>query len=280
MTPASQPGRPAQARRAALRGAHAAARVIEGFQAAFLEVATATLPVSEYAVKGGVNMRFFFGSVRSSKDMDFDYLGERFHTWDDRVNALFDRGALDRLLRLRGIRIAALNRLKKQTDVTRRWTLLLASDTVRDASSKVEFSAREAGKGRSAERETASIDADLARGLGIGRVALQHYVPSTAIAQKVAALRQRAHTEPRDVFDLDHLIRRFGGALSGASLQPAEIEAAVERAQALTYDEYESAVVPYLEEELWPVLGSVAAWEAMRARVIDALEARRLEPLR
>ena len=93
-------------RRAGLRDPHTAARLIEAFQAAFLEVATATLPVAEYAVKGGVNMRFFFGSVRSSKDMDFDYVGDRFTAWEDRINALFDGRALDRLLRLRGIRIA------------------------------------------------------------------------------------------------------------------------------------------------------------------------------
>lgn len=266
--------------RAALRDAHAAARVIEGFQAVFLEVATATLPVTEYAVKGGVNMRFFFGSVRSSKDMDFDYLGDRFASWEDRVNALFDGRALDRLLRLRAIRITTLNRLKKQTDVTRRWTLTLATETVRDASSKVEFSARQAGRGGGPERETATVDPEVARAVGMGRVVLQHYLPPAAVAQKVAALRQRTHTEPRDVFDLDHLIRRFPSALPSARLDPDEIEDAVARAQALTYDEYESAVVPYLDDELWPVLGSAAAWAAMRARVVDALEARALELLR
>ena len=270
---------PDGARRAALRGAHAAAQAIEGFQAAFLEVATATLPLTEYAVKGGVNMRFFFGSVRSSKDMDFDYLGDRFRTWDDRVNALFDGRALDRLLQLRGIRITALNRLKKQTDVTRRWTLLLATETVRDASSKVEFSARQTGRGTTAGRETATVDPELARTLGMGRVALQHYVPSAAILQKVDALRQRTHTEPRDVFDLDHLIRRFPHALAQASLDPDRIESAVARARSLTYDEYESAVVPYLEEELWPIVGSPEAWDAMRVRVARALGARALELL-
>lgn len=272
-------GGQAEPSRAALREAHAAAAVIEGFQAAFLEVATATLPVAEYAVKGGVNMRFFFGSVRSSKDMDFDYLGDRFSRWEDRVNAVFAGRVLDRLLHLRGIEITGLDRLKKQTDVTRRWTLQLATETVRDASSKVEFSAREARRGRDAEREMATVDAELGRALGMGRVALQHYLPPAAISQKVSALSQRTHTEPRDVFDLDHLVRRFPGALSATPLDPGEIEAAVARARALMYDEYQSAVVPYLDEELWPILGSAEAWEAMRARVVEALEARALELL-
>ena len=258
---------------------HAPARVIEGFQAAFLEVATATLPVAEYAVKGGVNMRFFYGSVRSSKDIDFDYLGERFGRWEDRVNALFDGRALDRLLQLRRIRITQLNRVKKQTDVTRRWTLVLATETVPDASSKVEFSAREAGGGDGAQLETATVDAELARNLGMGRIALQHYRPPAAISQKIRALRQRTHTEPRDVFDLDHLLRRFPEALAVASVEPDEIEAAVARAQALTFEEYQSAVVPYLDEELWPVLGSAEAWEAMRVRVVDVLEAHAVELL-
>jgi hypothetical protein len=224
-------------------------------------------------------MRFFFGSVRSSKDMDFDFVGERFASWDDRVNTLFDGRALDRLLRLHGIRITALNRLKKQTAITRRWSLTLASEDVPDASSKVEFSARGTAARDARERETAAVDPDLAKVLGMGRVVLQHYRPPAAIAQKVTALRQRSHPEPRDVLDLDHLIRRFPDALAAAQLDPSWIEAAVARAQALTYDEYESAVVPYLEEELWPIHGSAEAWEAMRARVVEALGARALELL-
>lgn len=261
----------------ALRRAHAAAQVIEAFQATFLETATATLPTAEYAVKGGVNLRFFLGSVRSSKDMDFDYLGDRFTSWQDRVNALFDGRALERLLRLRGIRITRLNRLKKHTDVTRRWTLSLAADNVNDASSKVEFSARDTD--RRLEREVAAADPEVARTLGIGRVALQHYVPSAAIAQKVGALRQRTHTEPRDVFDLDHLFRRYPEALRASQLLADEIAAAVARARALAYDEYRGAVVPFLDEDLWPILGPAEAWEAMRAGVIERLEARALELL-
>lgn len=280
MTPQARPGRRARpSGSSALRHEHAAARLIEDFQAAFLEVASATLPVAEYAVKGGANMRFFFGSVRSSKDIDFDYLGARFRTWETRVNALFDAGALARLLRLRGIRISALNRLKKQTEVTRRWSLRLESATVRDASSKIEFSERGAGADRRDDRETAVVDPELARTLVMGRVALQHYVPSAAIAQKVRALRGRSQTEPRDVFDIDHLLRRYPDALARAPVDADELESAVARARALVYDEYASAVVPYLDEELWPVLASEEAWGAMQSRVADTLEARALELL-
>lgn len=78
--------------------------MIESFQAAFLEVATATLPVADYAVKGGVNMRFFFGSVRSSKDMDFDeelwpVLGsaEAWEAMRDRVVEALEARALELL---------------------------------------------------------------------------------------------------------------------------------------------------------------------------------------
>ena len=264
---------------AALREAHAAAPVIERFQAAFLEVATATLPVADYALKGGANLRFFFGSVRSSKDMDFDYLADRFEAWEDRVNALFDGRALERLLRLRGIHITRLNRVKKQTEVTRRWTLSLATESVSDASSKVEFSAREAPGAPASDREVAGVDPEPAKTLGMGRVLLQHYVPHAAISQKVRALRQRTHTEPRDIFDLDHLFRRYPGALESSHLAVDEIDAAVARARALAYDEYRSAVVPFIDEELWPIVGSAESWEAMRTRVVDALEARALELL-
>src|SRR5437867_9421218 len=79
-----------------------AAKAIDSFQLAFLEVAAGRLPIAAFVLKGGANMRFFFGSNRRSRDIDFDYRGQRVGTLADRVVEGFNSRALAGLLRERG----------------------------------------------------------------------------------------------------------------------------------------------------------------------------------
>ena len=51
------------------------AKLVELLHLALLQVMPSYLPVSDYAVKGGANLRLFYGSRRRSQDIDFDYLG-------------------------------------------------------------------------------------------------------------------------------------------------------------------------------------------------------------
>lgn len=244
-----------------------AARIIEVFQVHFLAVASVQLPSADHVVKGGVNMRFFFQSPRSSKDMDFDYVGDRLAAFADRVDRIFGGRALAELLRLDRISIGRVTRAKA-TPTTQRWKFALAAPGIPDASSKIEFSPR----GDRLPYELAPIDEALAARLRLRPIKINHYLPEAAIAQKVGALRGRAHTEPRDVFDLDHLSTRYPDALGAAAVDAAALRAAADRASQLSYAEFESTVVPYLDEELRPMLGTRASWEDMQLRVIDRLE--------
>ena len=251
----------------ALERERSAARIIETFQARFLVVASAELPQADYAVKGGVNMRFFFQSPRSSKDMDFDHVGPAFARFADRVQRIFEGRALGELLRLEEVAITRIARAKA-TETTQRWKFGLVAPGVPDASSKVEFSAR----GTDLPYELAAIDTALAARLRVRPVRVDHYLPEAAVAQKVEALRGRSHTEPRDVFDLDHLFTRYPDALAKAGLRAMAVRAGADRAAELTFADYESAVVPYLDEDLRPMLGTRAAWDDMQLRVIDRLQ--------
>lgn len=51
----------------------AGGQAFEQFHLVFLEVATARLPLDQFVLKGGANLRFFFRSQRRSVDMDFTY---------------------------------------------------------------------------------------------------------------------------------------------------------------------------------------------------------------
>lgn len=244
------------------------ARAIELFHLAFMQVAAAQLRAEDYAVKGGGNLRFFLGSGRRSAGLDLDYLGDRFDGFRDRVAAVLTGAALPRLLKLRDIRVFDM-RLRKDTQTTKRWLFKLARPGMPDATSKVEFSSR-----GSAERPVlAQADPELARKLGGVAVRLQHYPPAAAIAQKVRALRDRSTTEPRDVFDLDHLARRYAGALADAALEPDLVLAAAKIAEEIPYQRYHELVEPYLDEDIADLYSGAQAWFDMQLRVVTELRA-------
>jgi len=129
----------------------------------------------------------------------------------------------------------------------------------------------------STDYELRQIDPVLAGRLGGRPVRINRYGPIAMITQKIGALRMRGETQPRDVFDLDLLFRSHPGALEGVTVDAAALEVASARALALSYEEYRSTVVDYLEEEVGDVLGTEDAWNDMVLRVTARLDARRAE---
>ncbi len=246
-----------------------AGRAIELFQLAFLEVASVELPLAEHALKGGGNLRFFLRSPRRSRDLDFDYLGRGFDDFADRVDRVLSSRVLTELLRTRTITM--LNpRRAKDTRMVKRWKLTLAASGMEEVSSKIEFSAREVR----GEPVFEQLDDALAQKLRGRAVRLNHYPPSLTIEQKVSALAQRSQTEPRDVFDLDHLFREYPEAFAQARLEPNAAREAIARALDLKYGDYVTLVVHYLDEELFPLHATEDAWNDMVLRVTARLEER------
>ncbi len=264
--------------RAASTASEAAGIALERFHLAFLEVATTRLPLDQFTLKGGANLRFFLGSLRRSVDMDFDFLGdqERSGAFAERVHKIFSSAALGLLLGARGLSIEDV-RTPKQTDTTRHWRFNLRAPGVEGVPSKIEFSARAQGR-HGDDYELAPIAADVARRVQGRPVRLNHYRPVAAIAQKIDALRLRKETQPRDVFDLDHLFREYSDALAAVTVSVADARAAKERALALSYDEYASTVVPYLQAEIVDLYGAPEAWSDMQVRVAERLEWKEANP--
>lgn len=252
-----------------------AGRAIELFQLTFLEVAAVELPLPDFALKGGGNLRFFLRSRRRSRDLDLDYLGHRFDGFAERVDRVFASRALGELLRARGLTLADPRR-SKDTPTVKRWKLSLAASGMEEAASKIEFSAR----GRGADPIFEQLDESLARRVRSRPVRLQHYAPAPTVEQKVRALAQRRQTEPRDVFDLDHLFREYPEALAQARLDPTATRAAVANALELRYEDYVALVLEYLEEEFVPLYGTEDAWNDMVLRVTTRLEERLREQRR
>ncbi|HAF09647.1 MAG TPA: hypothetical protein DCK98_06135 [Chloroflexi bacterium] len=246
-----------------------AGRTIEAFHFAFLEVGLAELRPAEFALKGGGNLRLCLRSKRRSRDLDLDFLGQDFGRFGDRVDAIFKSRTLALLLQTRGIRLVDPHRTK-DTDTVKRWKLALAAPGMEDAATRIEFS----GRGTNATPVIERCDEDLARRLGSRAVMVNHYPPVHAIEQKVGALAERSETQPRDVFDLDHLFRTYPRELQEAQLDPGAIREALTRVSELTYAEYHTLVVDYLEEEVEPIYGTEQAWDDMQRSVASQLEQR------
>ena len=93
------------------------AKLIEFLQLAFLQVLPTHLPIADYIVKGGANMRLFYDSRRRSQDIDLDYVGAAFWKVEDKVDETLASRAFRDLLRLAGVEMADLTK-PKQTRTT------------------------------------------------------------------------------------------------------------------------------------------------------------------
>lgn len=224
------------------------------------------------ALKGGCNLRFYFGSVRYSEDVDLDVVTIGKETLRKNVDRLLASPLVVSPLGSLGIVIRDSS-APKQTDTTQRWKVGLE---VRGVSlpvrTKIEFSRRDSIEGAAFE----ATPADVTRPYGLGPVLATHYGLDAAIIQKIHALAARTEPQARDVFDLAHLFAR--PAVGGLALSPAQkrwLPEAIDHAMEISFDEYVAKVVAYLDPAHAVPFEDALAWTTMQERVIDALEALR-----
>jgi predicted nucleotidyltransferase component of viral defense system len=224
------------------------------------------------ALKGGCNLRFFFGSVRYSEDMDLDVVVIAKDTLKKKVDRLLQSPAVTAPLKTHGITIVERS-TPKQTETTQRWKVALrrAGDEL-PIRTKVEFSRRGAIEGTAFE----AADREVVRPYGLTPVLATHYKTSTAIRQKVQALSARAEPQARDVFDLSLLLSRSEAAdLALDATTKTWLPSAIDHALGISFDEYTSKVVAFLDPSHAEVYGGRAAWDAMQEDVVVRLEALR-----
>lgn len=243
------------------------AKLIEFLHLAFLQVLPTRLPPADYVVKGGANLRLFFDSRRRSQDIDLDYLGSAFWRAEERVDATLASHAFNDLLRVAGVELVDLSKTK-QADTTRRWKYAVQCAGAR-LNSKIEFSARGA---TDPEVGFDVARGDIGRGAGLRAVRANHYLAPAATRQKIRVLAERRETEPRDVFDLDHLIARAPNAVVAGELPPDLLAKAIDAAFAIPFEAFEELVLDYLEEEFIPLYDRPEVWEEMVTRVAGFLE--------
>jgi hypothetical protein len=97
-----------------------------------------------------------------------------------------------------------------------------------------------------------------------------------AVGQKIAALGLRAEVQARDVFDLALLARKSADTLDlpflRSHLNEDTLREAYRRALSLSYDQYRSTVVEFLDPSQRAGLGSESAWDEQRLFVARLIE--------
>lgn len=242
---------------------------VEQFHLGLLRVLTTGPSAARLALKGGCNLRFFFGSPRYSEDMDLDCKGIAVTTLRGSVDKALGSDLLLRPLRARGIEVTDISR-PKQTETTQRWKLgLVVKGVGAPVRTKVEFSHRAELEGA----RTDAIDAQLAREYQLPALVFQHYPAEQAVVQKVHALAGRPQTQARDVFDLALLLSSPKLLVVG-EIEAAVLASATARALEVSFSDFTSQVRAYLPDRYQDAYATAGAWEQLQLEATSWLTAR------
>jgi predicted nucleotidyltransferase component of viral defense system len=244
----------------------------EVFHLEFLRALARGIPASSFVLKGGGNLRFYFGSSRYSEDLDLDIAGVAVHVLRDKVMAILGSSVLAGTLRTFGIeRIRPPSlAVAKQTETVQRFKVHLLTGAGEDLGTKVEFSRR----GLDGPVRVEPVLAPLLAGYRMAPLLLPHYTAAAALRQKIRALIGRRQPEARDVFDLYVLSTQPEVVTSdpGLGLAPADLRRARERVHSLDYERYRGTVVAFLGAEDQAAHGSSLMWDQIRLVAVNLIE--------
>jgi predicted nucleotidyltransferase component of viral defense system len=247
-------------------------QIVELFHLLFVRSLFAGLPdKTRVAIKGGINLRFYFQSVRFSEDLDMDVMSIAKETLENRVDRLLTSTPLLSPLKSRGLVLREISK-PKQTDTVQKWKVGVAAlDGSVQERTKIEFSRRDDVTSAKFEK----VDPAIANAYSIPAFLATHYTAPDAVRQKIHALAGRVVTQPRDVFDLNVLFARPDAPAMLDDEAKTWLEPAVANVEKLTYDQYAALVLAYLEPEHLEIYQSSHTWEAMQLDVIGRLDALR-----
>lgn len=253
---------------------HGPLQLREIFHLEFLRWLGRSLKPVDYCLKDGANLRFFFGSIRFSEDMDLDVRGVAVHALRDAVMKILDSPRFQGNLRPFGVeRVVPPDTVRaKQTETTQRFKVHLVTSAGEDLFTKVEFS-RRGFKGTTVFEPVA--DAVL-RSYKLSPLLVPHYDIRSALAQKVTALATRSVIQARDIFDLYMLSSRFdpagaGGKTAGAP-SSAQLKKAHDNVFEVSFERFRDTVSAYLAPDDQAVYDSAPLWDEMKLKTAQFIE--------
>ena len=220
-------------------------------------------------LKGGCNLRFFWKSIRYSKDIDLDVHTIAKQTLQKNISQILDAPGFKRILQTAKLELTSISE-PKQTSTTQRWKIHLRSQaSAADLPTRIEFSRR---NNFDPGIEFGPADIEIVAAYNLRPVIASHYGLETAFNQKIDALINRKETQARDVFDLEFLSQR-GAKGSAVKMDKDSLIKASEITLSVSYDQFLSQVVSYLLPEYHEYYRSRNAWDRIQENVIRTLEA-------
>jgi hypothetical protein len=241
---------------------------------ALLRELTTKLEAEHWSVKGGVNLRVYFGSVRYSEDIDLDVVPFKRQAVKKYLREALKPGSrFARRLREYGIQEIRIEEkeISKDSETTLRFKRQLVVGGV-PHSTTVEVSFRSPRDGDSPQVAPVHPMVTAQYGSWFAGLVAVHYPRDSAISQKLDALANRRAVQARDVFDICWLLRdpvsddalgRIARRLGSTNLKRAGA-----RAQEIPFDEYRDRVLEYLDPaDASPYTGE-EAWLEQQVTVI------------
>jgi predicted nucleotidyltransferase component of viral defense system len=246
----------------------------EVFHFCFLHRLLKISDINLYILKGGVNLRFYFGSPRYSEDMDMDVVAGNVGTLRKNGYKILEDAAFIRSLRVFGIDSIEVNDpgKAKHTRTTQRFGCSLVRTSGVRLPTKVEFSRRADDPGDAAATEL--LDSAIAHPYRKLAFPCRHYTGSAAALQKIHALAGRTVTQARDVFDLGILIRggHLAAAVTDGMLHGAPVQQAIDSLLGLHWEDYDGQVVEYLDNDSREEFGDRDGWVTLQNLVFETLQ--------
>src|SRR5437762_5774304 len=202
-------------------------QAVEQFHLLFLTQLGARFDKKLYALKGGCNLRFFWKSIRYSKDIDLDVHTIAKQTLQKNLRQILDAPGFKRILQAAKLELTSISE-PKQTSTTQGWKIHLRSQaSAADLPTRIEFSRR---NNFDPGIEFGPADSQIVAAYNLRPVIASHYGLETAFNQKIDALINRKETQARDVFDLEFLSQR-GAKGSAVKMDKDSLIKASERSE-------------------------------------------------
>jgi predicted nucleotidyltransferase component of viral defense system len=251
----------------------------EGFHVVLLRALAERLQGRDWVLKGGTNLRLYFGSIRFSEDIDLDVGKDVAGAMQRAIPATLADGDVQRRLQALGILQASLigGRSRKSTDTTLRYKIELVGRGDIRPPTKIDVSYRDRCAGDehavspandSAVREYLRPDDP--------PLLLPSYTRAAAIRQKINALASRTDVQARDVFDLfvlgDGTLRGIDTGFLRRWLDDATLRNARGRALEISHAEYSDTVLAYLDPAQREQLQDEDTWIVRQLFVGDLID--------
>lgn len=245
-------------------------QIREVFHLEFLRWFNRKLEADRYCLKGGVNLRLFFKSIRYSEDMDIDLIGVRVDKVKKTVmDILSVRGFSDSLKSFGIEKIVPPDITKaKQTETTQRFKIHLLTSAGEDLFTKIEFSRR----GMKGEGVVEPVAASILRSYKMAPLLIAHYDAGSAVIQKIHALAQRSVLQARDIFDLFWLSSQCEAADLQKHVGKNIRKTAYDNIFQVGFIQFRDTVIEYLKDEDKRIYSSPEAWDEIKLKTANFLE--------